>query len=57
MALLEQRKMHSFARLLYLSVANDGQGIDRLFLREKWKSLLDITDSSHSSELHGIKEC
>lgn len=35
MVLLEQRKTHYFARLLYLSVANDGQGIDRLFLRER----------------------
>lgn len=57
MVLLEQRKTHYFARLLYLSVANDGQGIDRLFLREKWKKLFGITVSSHSSELHGMKEC
>lgn len=57
MVLLEQRKTRYFARLLYLSVANDGQGIDRLFLREKWKRLFGITDISHSSELHGIKEC
>lgn len=57
MVLLEQRKTHYFARLLYLSVANDGQGIDRLFLREKWKRLFGITVSSHSSELHGMKEC
>lgn len=40
MVLLEQRKTHYFARLLYLSVANDGQGIDRLFLERSGKDCL-----------------
>lgn len=46
MAQLEQRKTPYFARLLYLPVAPDGQGIDRLLLREEWESLFGIPDSA-----------
>lgn len=46
MVQLEQRKTHSFARLLYLPVAPDSQGIGCLLLREEWEILFGIPDSS-----------
>lgn len=46
MVQLEQRKTHSFARLLYLPVAPDSQGIGGLLLREEWEILFGIPDSS-----------